>query len=133
MSRRVRKGQAASAESRSTRDRRRLDKAKLTQAPQTASPDVVSARGDRTTAAGRAVAYTFDWEGDGTSPLRPRLLRDDEQPDLGSSSLRILVNLTAKGSPTPAQLAAVLLNEESEQIARAIVEGIHRWHRYGRA
>jgi hypothetical protein len=59
-------------------------------------------------------------------------LRDDERPYLSSSALRWLVNVTAKGIATPAQLAAVL-QEESEQIACAIVEGIYRWHRYDRA
>lgn len=60
--------------------------------------------------------------------LIPRILRDDELPAVTSPSLRMLINLTAAGEPTPSELREALLPHSGEEVARAISEGIRRWH-----
>jgi hypothetical protein len=129
MTRHAARTKHARVESRAERDRRLLTRAQLDAPRQTAPPD-----GTRTAtthfARGQDAVYTFDWDTEQRSPLRPRVLRPEERPDLRSASLRRLVNLIAAGNPTPAELRSALLQEAAEQLADAIAEGISRWHTY---
>jgi hypothetical protein len=77
---------------------------------------------------GHEQGCTFNWEAEQDSPLRPHYLGTDERLDLSSASLRLLVNLTAAGQPTPLDLHSTLLQEAPKFLAEAISQGIHRWH-----
>ncbi len=115
-------------ESRAARDQRALAQAQRGAArPTTPAPSAIR---DPLVAPDQPPRYTFAWDAEDGSPLRPRYLGPNERPDLAVPCLRMLVNLTAEGRPTPEDLAPALLQEPPEALASAIQEGISRWHTY---
>lgn len=127
MARHAPKAKHAPVESRAERDHRLLAQARVNTVRQAALP-VRSPDLDVASDPDHNAVYTFDWDSERGSPLRPRFLRPGERPELSSASLRLLVNLTAEASPTPPELYRSLLQEAPDQLAEAIAEGIRRWH-----
>lgn len=62
----------------------------------------------------------------------PQLLEEGELPEIASSSLRLLINLTATGQDTPLELKERLKDEPLDGVYRAISAGIRRWHIHGK-
>ncbi len=128
MARHTPKAERTHAESRAARDRRALAQAQRVAArPTSPAPSAIRAS---SVAPAQPPRYTLDWDAEDGSPLRPRYLGPDERPDLAVPCLRMLVNLTAEGRPTPADLSPALLQETPEALASAVQEGISRWHTY---
>jgi hypothetical protein len=122
--------QRKAPESRHQRDLRVLQQVRIEQSvvgkPVKATTDKKSVL-DSENNTGRCKEYTFDWSGNPKRFLVPRL--EDVLP-FSSDSLRELVICTAKGEKTPLKLKEQLMECPGEEVARAIVEGIRRWHTY---
>ncbi len=128
MARPAPKAKRLPAESRAARDQRVLAQAqRVATRPTTPAPAAIR---EPPAAPDRSPRYTLDWDAEDRSPLQPRYLGPNERPDLAAPCLRILVNLTAEGKPTPEDLARALLQEPLEALVSAIQEGISRWHTY---
>jgi hypothetical protein len=73
--------------------------------------------------------YTFNWSGDSATVLVPNL---NDLPPATLEPLRRLIICTAKGEETPGELKDQLMTYSGKEIIEAIIEGIHRWHTYGK-
>jgi hypothetical protein len=94
---------------------------------------VVAAPRPPAAAAAPVVAYTFNWQaGPDESALVPRRLGPDELPECPQPAVRALIQCTAAGRATSAELRQQLLTVDATTLDAAIRAGIHRWHTYQR-
>ena len=74
----------------------------------------------------RIAEHTFNWKDESSSPLIPNLVKEGEMNPLR----RAFINSVAKGETNP-DLDREAINDP-KLFAEDTLEGIHRWHSYGK-